>query len=187
SCPVGWPWRCDERDALVAGGQGSRLRFTRSRREALDQFSAAMAARFAGESESSDPEAIGMPLGEILVAQDYITEEQRDAALARQAQHGGRFGEILVRSNLLKPRDIAMALAAQMGLRTIDLARSELDMEVTARLPAEAARELQAVPLGVQGDRGVGAWPRPRIRDPQPPPTAGLRSPTPPRGAAPGR
>jgi type IV pilus assembly protein PilB len=141
------------------------LRFTRSRREALDQFSAAMAARFAGESELGDPEAIGMPLGDILVAQEYITEEQRDAALARQAEHGGRLGEILVRSNIVKSRDIAMALGAQMGLRTIDLARSELDMEVVTRLPAEAARELQAVPLGVQGDRVVVACADPRIEN----------------------
>jgi type IV pilus assembly protein PilB len=141
------------------------LRFTRSRREALDQFSAAMAARFAGESESGDPDAIGMPLGDILVAQEFVTEEQRDVALARQAEHGGRLGEILVRSNVVKSRDIAMALAAQMGLRTIDLARSELDMEVVTRLPAEAARELQAVPLGVQGDRVVVACADPRIEN----------------------
>ena len=76
-------------DGSVAGGQGSRAGCVsdRSRREALDQFSAAMLERFAGDGDHRRQlrAPLGLPLGEVLVAQEFITEEQRDAALAAQA------------------------------------------------------------------------------------------------------
>ena len=121
-----------------------------------------MLARFAGESESGNPEAIGMPLGDILVAQGYVTEAQRDTALLEQADTGARLGEILVRTQILTPRDIAMALAAQLGLRTIDLAAAEPDIEV-ANCSGRGRGELRSVPLGVQGDRVVVACADPRV------------------------
>jgi type IV pilus assembly protein PilB len=129
------------------------VRLNRSRREALDQFSAAMLERFAGNDEAGDSEAGGMPLGELLVARGLITEEQRDAALAAQVETDDRLGQILVRTQVLTPRDLATALAEQFGLPTIDLARYELDKDVAERLPAEIARELQSVALAVEGER----------------------------------
>ena len=53
----------------------------------------------------------------------------------------------------LTGRDIAIALAAQLGLSTVDLARDEFDDEIVGRLPAPIALELRAIPLAVEGER----------------------------------
>ena len=85
-----------------------------------------------------------------------------------QARTGGRLGEILVRQRVLTSRDIAMALAAQLGLRTIDLARHELDVEIAKRLPETIARELNAIPIRVQGERVHVACADPLIENLEP-------------------
>jgi type IV pilus assembly protein PilB len=139
---------------LRADKEVGRLRFNRSRREALDEFSASLLERFGGDGITSGGGApLGVPLGDVLIAQDVITAEQRDAALAAQAGTGRRLGEVLVQMQILTGRDIAMALAAQLGLSTVDLARYELDTEIVGRLPAPIAHELRAIPLAVEGER----------------------------------
>jgi type IV pilus assembly protein PilB len=139
---------------LWADKEVGRLRFNRSRREALDQFSASLLERFGGEGrDSSGGSALGVPLGVVLVTQEFITEAQRDAALAAQKGSALRIGEILVRNGVLTSRDVAIALAAQLGLRTIDLARYQLDSEIVGHLPAPIAHELRAIPLAIEGER----------------------------------
>ena len=139
-------------------GKGTPVRLTRSRREALDQFSAAMLARF-GEagpdaaSANDDGTPSGLPFGEMLVAKNFATQAQVDAALVAQPGSDKRLGEILVDTHVLTAQDVAMVLAAQLGLRTIDLNRHEIDTEAAERLPAELARELRAIPVAVQGER----------------------------------
>jgi type IV pilus assembly protein PilB len=140
--------------SVRADKEVGRVRFNRSRREALDQFSASLLERLG--AEHGDPtrgETVGTRLGDLLVAREVITEEQRDAALAAQAGSGRRMGEVLVGLQMLTTRDIAMALAAQRGLPTIDLARYELDDDVVGRLPATIARDLRSIPLAVEGER----------------------------------
>ena len=139
-------------------GKGTPVRLTRSRREALDQFSAAMLARF-GEagpdaaSANDDGTPSGLPFGEMLVAKNFATQAQVDAALVAQPGSDKRLGEILIDTHVLTAQDVAMVLAAQLGLRTIDLNRHEIDTEAAERLPAELARELRAIPVAVQGER----------------------------------
>jgi type IV pilus assembly protein PilB len=134
------------------------LRISRARREALDEFSAAILERFSGDpATGAGGEGpllpSGLRLGDILLTQQFVSEAQLDEALATQAESGGRLGEVLVQLRVLTPRDIAIALAAQLGLRTIDLARHEIDVDIAARLPESIARELVAIPVVVQGER----------------------------------
>jgi type IV pilus assembly protein PilB len=113
-----------------------------------------MLERFGGASTTPDDHALaGVRLGEILVSQEFVTSEQLDAALIEHASSGRRLGDVLVRMKVLAPSDVAIALAAQLGMRTIDLARYELDVDIAARVPADIARELRAIPLAVVGER----------------------------------
>ena len=131
------------------------MRFNRSRREALDQFSASLLERFGGDGITSGGGApLDVPLGDILVAEEFITEEQRDAALAAQVGTGRRLGEVLVQMQ----RAHAVATSRSCWPRssdcpTVDLARYELDDEIVGRLPAPIAHELRAIPLAVEGER----------------------------------
>ena len=132
-----------------------QLRFNRSRREALDQFSASLLERFGGDGITSGGGApLGAPLGDILVAQEFITEEQRDAALAAQVGTGRRLGEVLVAHAASSPVATSRSRWPRSSdCRTVDLARYELDDEIVGRLPAPIALELRAIPLAVEGER----------------------------------
>jgi len=102
-------------------------------------------------------------LGDVLVAENLITPEQVAAALNLQQASGRQLGSILVDQGVIDPRVLTRALAAQLGLPTIDLRREApsddaLDAvdEATARPhPIVPMRPIDGVPLDRQG-RVVG-------------------------------
>jgi type IV pilus assembly protein PilB len=55
-------------------------------------------------------------MGGLLVRIGLINDEQLDIALAEQAERGGKLGEILVSELILTEDQIAEALAEQKGL-----------------------------------------------------------------------
>ncbi|MFT7171139.1 MAG: hypothetical protein ACI80K_004291, partial [Paracoccaceae bacterium] len=68
-------------------------------------------------------------LGQILKARGVIRESQVQAALAEQRTHGGLIGQALVETGACTAADIALALAEQSGLETVDLAEVQPDPE----------------------------------------------------------
>ena len=57
-----------------------------------------------------------LKLGEILIKQGLITEEQIQKAINRQKTEKGRIGEILVKLDIITEEDIAFALGSQLGI-----------------------------------------------------------------------
>jgi type IV pilus assembly protein PilB len=112
-----------------------------------------------------DPAPPTTPIGELLVAGGLITADQLREALLAQTGSSRRLGETLVQMGMLSPRELASALGNQLGLKTIDLARLTPEADVVARLPEELARELQAIPIAVTGERVDVAVADPRIPD----------------------
>ncbi|HOY09835.1 MAG TPA: hypothetical protein PLB05_07145, partial [Candidatus Omnitrophota bacterium] len=55
-------------------------------------------------------------IGEILLQQKLITEDQLQDAIAMQKRDGGRVGENLIKLGYLTEEDIVSALAAQLDL-----------------------------------------------------------------------
>ena len=55
-------------------------------------------------------------LGQILLRQTELTEQQLEDALRQQREEGGRIGEILVRRNLVTEEQMLHALASQLDL-----------------------------------------------------------------------
>ncbi len=86
-------------------------------------------------------------LGEVLVEQSLLTEEQLQEALAGQAGSGLRLGEYLVDAEILDERALASAIAQQFGLEVVDLRREVPEEDAVASLPEELAREWLAIPL----------------------------------------
>jgi hypothetical protein len=82
-------------------------------------------------------------LGELLVAQELLTEDELEQALAEQASSGRLLGQILVKNGYLSAFSLARVLSEQHGVRL--QARTEA---ATPEPPAqlEAAREWR--PLG---------------------------------------
>ena len=95
---------------------------------------------------------IGKKLGEILIKNSLITEEQLQRALDFQRGEGGLLGEILVKLGYVNEHDIVQALTVQYGFPYIPLENYELKKEIAKILPENVARQYGIVPVDVMGN-----------------------------------
>ena len=95
----------------------------------------------------------GRRLGELLVDHAGISQAQLAEALLQQSASGKRIGTLLVELGALDERDLADVLAKQLGLPLVDLRRELPEAAALALLPDSVARELNAIPLRVDGSR----------------------------------
>ncbi len=91
-------------------------------------------------------------LGDVLVAENLITPEQVAAALNLQQASGRQLGSILVDQGVIDPRVLTRALAAQLGLPTIDLRRERPTEDAIAIVDEATARRYQIVPMRILDD-----------------------------------
>jgi len=92
-----------------------------------------------------------MRLGEILVAQKLVSQEQLRLALEEQKRSGRRLGRVFIDLGLSTEEKIAQALARQLSLRYVDLKSHGFNRAVVAKLPETAARRFRAVALEERG------------------------------------
>jgi len=86
-------------------------------------------------------------LGEILIAQGAITEEQLRAALAAQKTRSQALGKLLIDQGACNEDVIHRALAKQARLPFVDLEGKTPPARLTERLAANSAWELEAIPV----------------------------------------
>jgi Type II secretion system (T2SS), protein E, N-terminal domain len=87
-------------------------------------------------------------LGDLLVKAKVINEGQLKAALGEQQKWGGKLGEILVRMSVVSEDLLVKALSKQLNVPTANLEQvAEIAPHVRAKIPAEVARDLVALPL----------------------------------------
>ncbi len=90
-------------------------------------------------------------IGELLIKENFITNEQLDTALKHQRQHGGRLGSILITLGFVEDDDITSVLSRQYGVPSINLAYFEIDPSVIKLIPVEVAQKYLVVPLSRVG------------------------------------
>jgi MSHA biogenesis protein MshE len=90
-------------------------------------------------------------LGELLIAQGYLTEPQLTEALAAQKASGRKLGRVLVETGLVSEAQIATALARQFGIPFVDLAQASPKPELIKLLPETQARRFRALVIGEEG------------------------------------
>ncbi|MDX9709205.1 MAG: type IV-A pilus assembly ATPase PilB [Trichloromonas sp.] len=93
----------------------------------------------------------GNRLGELLVRNQLVTEEQLKKALEVQKSEGCRLGGALVRLNFIKEEELAAFLSRQYGVPSINLSEFEIDTAVIRLLPAEVAQKYQIIPINRAG------------------------------------
>jgi MSHA biogenesis protein MshE len=93
----------------------------------------------------SRPEKIR--LGDLLITQGLMTQEQLSDALATQKSTGRKLGRVLEDKGLVTAAQIADALARQMGVPFLDLTKYRIDPAVANLLPETQARRFRAVVL----------------------------------------
>ncbi len=92
-------------------------------------------------------------IGELLVKNGIITEEQLMSALATQKKTGSKLGNTLVDLGLVTSRQFHEFLASQLNLPFIDLKHYNYQAETVRLLPETAARRYRAMVLKQDGQR----------------------------------
>src|SRR5690242_13207898 len=90
-------------------------------------------------------------LGEILVKDSLISDDQLKQAIDYQKKNGGRLGTCLVKMGLVSDYDITAVLSRQYGVPSINLKFYEVDPSVIKLVPQETAVRYQIVPLSRVG------------------------------------
>ena len=112
------------------------------------------AATFMGRPEK-------IRLGEILLQQKLLTEEQLKAALEEQKRSGRKLGRIFIDGGFVTEEQIGVALARQLQVPFINLKHFNIRPEVATRLPETLARRFRAIVL-----EDTGAFYRVGMSDP---------------------
>ncbi len=94
---------------------------------------------------------MAVKLGDLLLKQKLITQEQLETALKLQREEGGKIGEALVRVGAVSEGDITETLSQQFGVPSIDLAHFEIDPGVIKVVPGEVARKYGVLPVNKTG------------------------------------
>ena len=86
-------------------------------------------------------------LGEVLVDEGLLKEEQVQEALRRQRATGEAFGEILVLMGFLTETDIARTIVKQSGLPYIDASKYRINKDGIEAVPPDLMRQNQFIVL----------------------------------------
>ncbi len=90
-------------------------------------------------------------LGEILVKEALITQDQLTKALEFQRSNGGKLGSCLTKMGFITDDDITGVLSRQYGVPSINLKFYEIDPTVIKLIPQDTASRYQVIPLSRVG------------------------------------
>lgn len=88
-----------------------------------------------------------MRIGELLLNDSRITQEQLQKALDVQSKEPGKLGSILIRLGFVTEEDIAQALSKQFGYPSINLSKFEIDEKMMDLIKPEIARRHIVMPV----------------------------------------
>jgi type IV pilus assembly protein PilB len=86
-------------------------------------------------------------LGEMLVAEGLVSEDDLLRALKHQHSDNKRLGELLIDLKLLSPTALLSALAKQLNVKACQLRHGLIDPNIARLLDQEEAKRLKALPL----------------------------------------
>jgi type IV pilus assembly protein PilB len=90
-------------------------------------------------------------LGDLLVKEKVISQEQLEQALKAQRESNCRLGSALVKLGFLSEEDVTNFLSRQYGVPAINLSYFEIDASVVKLIPYETAKRYQILPLSRVG------------------------------------
>jgi type IV pilus assembly protein PilB len=90
-------------------------------------------------------------LGEILVREGLITQDQLKKALLEQKTSGMRLGYTLVKLGFIEETEVTKMLARQYRMPAVDLSRFEVDPKILKLLPPDIAIKHTVLPLKREG------------------------------------
>ena len=86
-------------------------------------------------------------LGDALVKEGILSEDQLKVALQEQRASGRMLGELLVEQGVINSQTVVRTLARQLGVKGCILRHGLIDPAVLALIGQEEAERLRAIPL----------------------------------------
>jgi type IV pilus assembly protein PilB len=86
-------------------------------------------------------------LGQILVEEGLITNDQLEFALKEQERVPKSIGRILIDHRMIREVDLVRALALQVGLEFVDLSETPPDPVIASLIPESVAKRYRALPF----------------------------------------
>ena len=93
-------------------------------------------------------------LGELLVSQKFITEEQATFAVNEARETGSLLGEVLLRQQLIFEDELARTLSKQLDIPYVSVMRVGIDAALVRLVPREVGERACAIPVRM-GNAGV--------------------------------
>src|SRR5262245_19470437 len=90
-------------------------------------------------------------LGDLLVGEGLITEDQLGKALAEQKGTTEKLGSVLLKLNFVQEEQSIAFLSRQYGIPSITLSQLDIDPEVLKLVPASIAKKYEVLPITRQG------------------------------------
>jgi type IV pilus assembly protein PilB len=94
-----------------------------------------------------------MRIGELLVMNGLITEEQRDQALQDQVLQSRKLGEIMTEMGLINERQLVEALEFQLGIPVVNMRETVFELSAIQLIDESVARKYQLVPISCGGGK----------------------------------
>ncbi|MBD0382367.1 GspE/PulE family protein [Paenibacillus sedimenti] len=88
-----------------------------------------------------------MRVGELLVMNGLITEEQLGQALKEQAHTAKKIGEILIEHGFINERQLVEVLEFQLGIPAVNLTDAPYDLEAVRLIDESVARKYGLIPI----------------------------------------
>ncbi len=86
-------------------------------------------------------------LGDLLISEKAISEEQLNHALAEQKKSGRKLGRVLIENGYISEEQLLNILAQQLGIPYIDLKRYQYKPEIVRLIPETHARRFRVLAL----------------------------------------
>src|SRR3989338_11368202 len=86
-------------------------------------------------------------LGDILVERGFLTPQQLEAAVEEQERSHQLLGQVLLRLDLIKEKDLLQTIADQQGISFLDLKDIVVPKEAIEALPAKFAWHYKIMPI----------------------------------------
>jgi type IV pilus assembly protein PilB len=90
-------------------------------------------------------------LGDLLVKESLISQQQLKEALEYQRVNGGRLGNCLIKLGFVTDDEITAILSRQYGVPSINLSFFDVDPSIVKLIPIETAQKYQILPLSRVG------------------------------------
>jgi len=130
-----------DKDVLISAVKRALTEKEEKRRSELDEL--ADVSRMVGK----------LRLGDVLVSRKYASYEEIESALDRAGEGGVRMGQILIDENVITEEQLARALAFQHGLKFVNLYNFQIEPRFFEMVPFELMYRYQFVPYKEEGGR----------------------------------